>query len=97
MPEPKKKKESPADVKRPPSMTSDDPEKDRLLDKLWGMMVKDKVWDVTVVQAVVAEKDYYDVNVPIRDYDKDFISDVLIEAWEQVSSLCQTKINDLPF
>ena len=97
MPEPKKKKEAPADVKRPPSMTSDDPEKDRLLDKLWGMMVKDKVWDVTVVQAVVAEKDYYDVSVPIRDYDKDFISDVLIEAWEQVNSLCQTKINGLPF
>lgn len=87
----------PADVKRPPSMISDDPEKDQLLDRLWQLMLKDKVWDVLVVQAVVAEKEYYDLSVQIKDYDKDFISDVLIEAWEQVNDLCQTKIRDLPF
>jgi len=46
---------------------------------------------------VVAEKEYYDLSVQIKDYDKDFISDVLIEAWEQVNDLCQTKIRDLPF
>lgn len=92
-----KKKEPPADVKRPPSMQSDDTEKDQLLEKLWQLMLKDKVWDVTVVQAVVAEKEYYDLSVPVKDYDKDFISDVLIEAWEQVNNLCQTKIHDLPF
>lgn len=96
MPEPKKV-EKPADVQRPPSMISDDPEKDQLLDKLWQLMLKDKVWDALVVQSVVADKDYYDITVPIRDYDKDFISDVLIEAWGQVNSLCQTKIHDLPF
>ena len=96
-PEPKKKADPPADVKRPPSMISDDPEKDQLLEKLWQLMLKNKVWDVTVVQAVVAEKDYYDFGVPVKDYDKDFISDVLIEAWEQVNGLCQTKIRDLPF
>ena len=90
-----KKKESPAP--RPESMQSDDPEKDRLLGRLYSMMVTDGVEDPTVVQAVVAEKDYYDLTVPIRDYDKDFISDVLIEAWGQVKDLCLTKIHDLPF
>ena len=94
---PEAKKEPPADVRRPPSMVSDDPEKDQLLEQLWQLMLKDKVWDVTVVQAVVAEKEYYDLSVPVKDYDKDFISDVLIEAWEQVNNLCQTKIHDLPF
>ncbi len=90
-----KKKAPPAP--RPESMQSDDPEKDQLLGRLYSMMVTDGVEDPTVVQAVVAEKEYYDLTVPIRDYDKDFISDVLIEAWDQVNSLCQTKIHDLPF
>ena len=61
------------------------------------MMQKAAVNDPLILQAVVAEKDYYDLTVPVRDYDKEFISDVLIEAWEQVNSLCQSKILDLPF
>ena len=47
--------------------------------------------------AVVADKDYYDITTKIRDYDLEFIRDVLIEAWDQVKSMCLTKINDLPF
>ena len=82
---------------RPDSMKSEDEDKDQLLKMLWNMMQKDGVEDPTVVQAVVAEKDYYDLTVPIRDYDKDFICDVLIEAWDQVNRMCQTKIKDLPF
>ena len=78
-------------------MKSDDPEKDALLEKLWGMMQASEVPDPLIVQGVVAEKEYYDIVVPIRDYEKDFISDVLIEAWAQVNDLCQTKIHDLPF
>ena len=85
----------PAD--RPDSMKSDDPEKDQLLARLWEIMLKDKVPDPLIVQAVVAEKEYYDLTVPIRDYDKDFIEGCLIEAWDAVNKLCQTKINDLPF
>jgi len=91
----KKKTEAPAE--RPESMKSDDPEKDALLEKLWGMMQASEVPDPLIVQGVVAEKEYYDIVVPIRDYEKDFISDVLIEAWAQVNDLCQTKIHDLPF
>ena len=91
----KKQPEMPKE--RPESMRSDDPEKDKLLDALWKKMIVSKVPDPLVVQAVVAEKDYYDVMVQLKDYDKEFISDVLIEAWEQVNNLCQTKIHDLPF
>ena len=104
------KKDAPAEVKsvkkvpakeepqeRPDSMKSEDEDKDQLLKMLWNMMQKDGVEDPTVVQAVVAEKEYYDLTVPVRDYDRDFISDVLIEAWEQVNGLCQTKMRDLPF
>lgn len=102
------KKDAPAEVKtvkkvpktaadRPDSMKAEDPEKDRLLSRLWQMMVKDGVEDPLVLQSVVAEKEYYDISLPVRDYDGDFISDVLIEAWEQVNRLCQTKIHNLPF
>ena len=99
LPEPEKpkkgKKAEPVD--RPETMKSDNPEKDQLLVKLWDLMQKDGVVDPLILQAVVSEKEYYDIAVPIQDYDSDFISDVLIEAWKQVNSLCQTKIHDLPF
>lgn len=92
---PKKMSQTPAE--RPDYMKSDNPEKDAMLQKLWDLMIRDGVEDPTIVQAVVAEKEYYDLATPIRDYDTEFISDVLIEAWGQVNSLCQTKIHDLPF
>ena len=93
---PAKKKDAPPSA-RPDYLHSDDPEKDAALEQLWQLMVKDMVWDPTVIQAVVAEKDYYDLSTPIRDYDKDFIEGCLIEAWDTVKKLALTKINDLPF
>jgi len=89
-----KKKGAP---ERPEGMKSEDPDKNVLLEKLWGRMQLNGIDDPLVLQSVVAEKDYYDLTVPVKDYDKDFISDVLIEAWDQVNSLCQTKMRDLPF
>ena len=86
-----------APQERPESMKAEDPEKDKLLDKLWKLMQKDGVEDPLVLQSVVAEKEYYDISLPVRDYDSEFISDVLIEAWEQVNRMCQTKIHNLPF
>ena len=84
-------------MSRPESMKSDDEDKDELLQTLWDRMVKAGVIDPLLVQSVVAEKDYYDIAVPIRDYDKEFIGDVLIEAWDQVNTLVQNKMTDLPF
>lgn len=92
---PAKKDEKPS--ARPDYLHSDDPEKDAALEQLWQLMVKDMVYDPTVIQAVVAEKEYYDLTTPIRDYDIDFIEGCLIEAWPEVNKLAQTKINDLPF
>jgi len=60
-------------------------------------MIRDGVYDPTVIQAVVAEKEYYDLVVPIKDYEKDFIEGCLIEAWPTVCSLALTKQEDLPF
>ena len=82
---------------RPDSMKSDDKAKDALLDQLWAMMQKNGVEDPLILQAVVAEKEYYDITTPVNGYDSEFISDVLIEAWDQVNRLCQTKIHNLPF
>ena len=92
-----KKEEAPKISDRPEDMKSDDPEKDQLLAKLWDLMFRDSIWDTLVLQAVVADKDYYDITTPIRDYDRDFIEGCLIEAWDTVRGLCATKMNNLPF
>jgi len=93
---PKKQPKKKLPEERPESMKSEDPEKDRLLAELWERMRGSGV-EPLVVQAVVAEKDYYDFTTKVCDYDREFISDVLIEAWDQVLDLCLTKIHDLPF
>jgi hypothetical protein len=82
---------------RPEEMRSDNPEKDKALGALWAKMQLDDVPEPAVLRAVVAEKEYYDLSVPVNEYDLDFINDVLIEAWDQVNRLCQTKIRNLPF
>ena len=87
----------PMQMSRPESMKSDDEDKDELLQTLWDRMVKAGVIDPLLVQSVVAEKDYYDISAQIRDYDKEFISDVLLEAWDQVNALVQEKMTALPF
>lgn len=82
---------------RPDSMQSEDPEKDKLLDKLWDLMLAAHLIDPSVIQAVCSDKGYYDLAVLIKDYNSDFIEGCLIEAWETVRGLAQTKMNDLPF
>ena len=86
-----------AKMPRPDSMKSDDPEKDALLERLWDLMLEAYLLDPSIIQAVCSDKGYYDIAVLIRDYDKDFIEGCLIEAWETVRGLAQTKANDLPF
>ena len=86
-----------AKMPRPDSMKSDDPEKDALLERLWDLMLEAYLLDPSIIQAVCSDKGYYDIAVMIRDYDKDFIDGCLIEAWETVRGLAQTKANDLPF
>jgi len=93
----KKAKKDDRPTARPSFMQSDDPEKDALLEQLWKLMARDGIYEPTVINAVVAEKGYYDAATPIRDYDRDFIEGCLIEAWETVCGLALTKQNDLPF
>jgi len=94
---PKKSKKDEKPSVRPDYLHSDNPEKDAALENLWQLMVRDQIWDPTVIQAVCAEKGYYDLSTPIRDYDLDFIEGCLIEAWGTVRSLAATKLEDLPF
>lgn len=91
------KKSAGTPMPRPDEMKSDNPEKDKALGQLWAKMQLADVPEPAVIRAVVAEKEYYDLAVPVNEYDLDFIRDVLIEAWDQVNDLCQTKIHDLPF
>ena len=93
----KKGKKTSPPPERPESMKHDDPEKDRLLSDVWERMAKNAILDPMVIQAVCAERGYYDAAVPIRDYDMDFIEGCLIEAWDTVLGLALTKQHDLPF
>ena len=82
---------------RPESMRSDNPEKDNLLQQLWDRMTANAILDPMIIQAVVADKEYYDLTTLIRDYDTDFIEGCLIEAWDTVCGLALTKVHNLPF
>ena len=53
--------------------------------------------DAPTGETVNAETKEQDAAAESRDYDKEFISDVLIEAWDQVNTLVQNKMTDLPF
>ena len=97
IPKKTKKKPDTPNTTRPDSMTSEDPEKDKLLDDLWVKMLVHSLYDPMIIQAVVADKGYYDLDVPIRDYDRDFIEGCLIEAWDTVCGLAVSKKHDLPF
>ena len=90
-----KKKATPPE--RPESMRSDNQEKDALLADLWERMTKNAILDPMIIQAVVADKEYYDLTTMIRDYDTDFIEGCLIEAWDTVCGLALTKLHNLPF
>jgi len=82
---------------RPASMRSDDPEKDAALSRLWVLIRSIHIADPLVLQQVVASKGYYDLSVTPNQYDTDFITDCLIEAWEPVSQMMMSVENDLPF
>ena len=91
-------KKAPEASKTPlPPMVSGDPEKDAALAELWARMLAKNVASPLLLQAAVAKRGFYDANVQPKDYDTDFITDVLLEAWDDVLSLMQTLDNDLPF
>lgn len=91
------KAQNEAENVRPASMTSEDPEKDAALSRLWVLMRSINVTDPLMLQSVVSSKEYYPGSVVPKDYDTDFITDVLLEAWEPVSKQLITVANDLPF
>lgn len=92
-----RKKPSEKPTERPETMKSDDPAKDKLLAKVWKNMVDAGVYDPLSLQAVVAQRGYYDGAIPVKDYEADFIEGCLIEAWDKVKGLCQEVFYDLPF
>ena len=51
------------------------------------------------IRRVVAQRGYFPENTPIRNYPNDFISGVLVAAWEQVFTMIkQNRENDdMPF
>ena len=95
-PKGKKVKEEAA-PETPASMKSEDPDKQKLLDALWMNMWKAGLKDPLIIQAVCADKSYYDANVQLKDYEYDFIDGVLIGAWDKVSKLAKAKADELPF
>lgn len=93
----KRKKAVAVSVERPAAMTSGDPEKDAALSRLWVLMKAAKILSPLPLQAAVAAREFYPADVQPKDYDTEFITDVLIEAWDSVLHLIQSIEFDLPF
>ena len=74
------------------------PRKERLFIQLEELCRKDAVTEHQIQEAV-SQKGYYDVKVPISEYDLDFIEGVLIGAWEQIKDFIKTHPfdTDVPF
>lgn len=51
----------------------------------------------TAIQEVVGQRGYYPADTPIKNYDPGFIQGVLVGAWEQVYSMIQKNLDDIPF
>jgi hypothetical protein len=51
------------------------------------------------IQTAVASKGYYPFNTPIKNYDPNFVSGVLVGAWSQVFQMIQAqrKSGNIPF
>lgn len=49
------------------------------------------------IQVVVAKRGYYPINTPINNYDPQFITGVLVGAWEQVYGMILEMRNEEPF
>jgi len=49
------------------------------------------------VQQVVAQRGYFPIDTPFRNYPEDFVEGVLIGAWDQVLAAIQAAREDVPF
>lgn len=72
--------------------------KEKLFIQLEELCKKDAVTEHQIQEAV-SQKGYYDVKVPISEYDLDFIEGVLIGAWEQIKEFIKSHPfdTDVPF
>jgi len=72
--------------------------KEKLFIQLEGLMRKDLITEHQIQEAV-SQKGYYDVKVPVAEYDLEFIEGVLIGAWEQIKEFIKTHPfnTDVPF
>lgn len=62
--------------------------------KLYDLMQANNV-TAEEIQIAVSSKGYYPADMPIDDYDAEFVDGVLIAAWEQVFGLIQNKRNEV--
>lgn len=89
-PEPAEKEEKTAPVDTKPESVKEEtppPNVDERIPKaLRDLMIQNQVdeWDI---QNVVAARGYYPPDMPIQNYDGDFISGVLVAAWDQVYAM----------
>ena len=73
----------------PPELPEGDrPELEGILPELAQLMIAHKV-DPVDLQLVVADKGYYPVDTPIKNYDVAFVKGVLIGAWPQVLQMVE--------
>lgn len=89
----------PPEVVNVPGRPEPEPPDPRIPKVLRDLMIANKVceWDI---QNAVQERGFFPSDVEVRDYPEDFISDVLVAAWDQVFGVIKKRwkeMEELPF
>ncbi|MHB8984079.1 MAG: ATP-binding protein, partial [Carboxydocellales bacterium] len=84
------KQETPGQVPQPPNLLEGVPK------PLADLMAANYV-TVEEIQQAVSSRGYYPQNTPIKNYDSNFISGVLVGAWEQVFQMIKDFRDEIPF
>ncbi len=80
----------------PEESSAVDPEEEGLPQELLNLMHADGI-PAHKIRFAVALKGYYPNDMPIKDYDPDFINGCLIAAWDGVKKIIADNDADLPF
>lgn len=88
--EPPKQTESPKETKQQETVKAEDVSNSlEEIPKALADLMKSKHAKAEEIQAVVAKRGYYPQDTPIKNYDPNFITGVLIGAWEQVYKMIE--------
>lgn len=72
------------------------PGPDEIGQALHDLMTKNEVYE-DEIQIAVSDRGYFPLDMPMKDYPKDFISGSLVSAWDKVFGMVKKNRDNIPF